>query len=60
MIGSIPPPGEAMNTVNARYGKDHGIKAYTHVNDRFVPLSSRAIPATVGEAPYSARGADDE
>ena len=44
--------GEAMNTVNARYGNDPGIKAYTHVNDRFAPFSSRTIPATVSEAPY--------
>lgn len=44
--------GEAMNTVNARYGNDPGIKAYTHVNDRFAPFASRTIPATVSEAPY--------
>lgn len=44
--------GEAMNTVNARYGNDPGIKAYTHVNDRFAPFSTRTIPATVSEAPY--------
>jgi len=44
--------GEAMNTVNARYGNDPGIKAYTHVNDRFAPFASRTIPATVNEAPY--------
>jgi TnpA family transposase len=44
--------GEAMNTVNARYGNDPGIKAYTHVNDRFAPFASRIIPATVSEAPY--------
>lgn len=44
--------GEAMNTVNARYGNDPGVKAYTHVNDRFAPFASRTIPATVSEAPY--------
>ncbi|KQM89573.1 transposase [Sphingomonas sp. Leaf22] len=44
--------GEAMNTVNARYGNDPGIKAYTHVNDRFAPFASQPIPATVSEAPY--------
>ncbi|WP_010219531.1 Tn3 family transposase [Sphingomonas sp. PAMC 26621] len=44
--------GEAMNTVNARYGNDPGIKAYAHVNDRFAPFASRTIPATVSEAPY--------
>ncbi len=41
-----------MNTVNARYGNDPGIKAYTHVNDRFAPFASRTIPATVSEALY--------
>ncbi|MEV8668905.1 Tn3 family transposase, partial [Klebsiella pneumoniae] len=35
-----------------RYGNDPGIKAYTHVNDRFAPFASRTIPATVSEAPY--------
>lgn len=44
--------GEAMKTVNARYGNDPGIKAYTHVNDRFAPFASQPIPATVSEAPY--------
>src|SRR3546814_4042869 len=44
--------GEAMNTINARYDNDPGIKAYTHVNDRFAPFASRTIPATVSEAPY--------
>lgn len=44
--------GEAMNTVNARYGNNPGIKAYTHVNDRFAPFASWTIPATVSEAPY--------
>ena len=43
--------GEAMNTVNARYGNDPGIEAYTHVNDRFAPFASQPIPATVSEAP---------
>jgi TnpA family transposase len=27
-----------MNTINARYGNDPGIKAYTHVNDRFCAI----------------------
>ncbi|CDG40482.1 MULTISPECIES: Tn3 family transposase [Asaia] len=44
--------GEAMNTINARYGNDPGIKVYTHVNDRFAPFASRTIPVTVNEAPY--------
>ena len=44
--------GEAMNLVNARYGNTPGIKAYTHVSDRFGPFASRAIPATAHEAPF--------
>ncbi|MET3438002.1 TnpA family transposase [Sphingomonas sp. 1185] len=44
--------GQAMKTVHARYGNDPGIKAYTHVTDRFAPFASQPIPATVSEAPY--------
>ena len=44
--------GEAMNLVNARYGNEPGIKAYTHVSDRFGPFASQIIPATANEAPY--------
>lgn len=44
--------GEAMNMVNAKYGADPGIKAYTHVSDQFAPFASQTIPATVSEAPY--------
>lgn len=44
--------GEAMNMVNAKYGNEPGLKAYTHVNDQFAPFASQAIPATVSEAPY--------
>ncbi len=44
--------GEAMNLVNAKYGKDPGLKAYTHVSDQFAPFATQAIPATVSEAPY--------
>ena len=43
---------EAMNLVNARYGSEPGLKAYTHVSDRFGPFVTRTIPATVNEAPY--------
>lgn len=35
--------------VNAKYGNEPGLKAYTHVNDQF---ASQTIPATVSEAPY--------
>ena len=44
--------GEAMNLVNARYGNEPGLKAYTHVSDRFGPFATQTIPATVNEAPY--------
>ena len=41
-----------MNLVNARYGSEPGLKAYTHVSDRFAPFATQTIPATVNEAPY--------
>ena len=44
--------GEAMNMVNAKYGVEPGLKAYTHVSDQFAPFASQTIPATVSEAPY--------
>jgi TnpA family transposase len=44
--------GEAMNLINAKYGTEPGLKAYTHVSDRFGPFASQTIPATVNEAPY--------
>ena len=44
--------GEAMNLVNARYGSEPRLKAYTHVSDRFGPFATQTIPATVNEAPY--------
>jgi TnpA family transposase len=44
--------GEAMNLVNARYGNEPGLKAYTHLSDRFGPFATQIIPATVNEAPY--------
>ena len=44
--------GEAMNLINAKYGNDPGIKAYTHVSDQFGPFVSQKIPATVNEAPF--------
>lgn len=48
--------GEAMNLVNARYGNTPGIKAYTHVSDRFDLFASRTIPATAHEAPFILNG----
>lgn len=44
--------GEAMNLVNAKYGHEPGLKAYTHVSDQFGPFATQNIPATVSEAPY--------
>ncbi|WP_163435476.1 Tn3 family transposase, partial [Escherichia coli] len=44
--------GEAMNLVNAKYGNDPGLKAYTHLSDQFAPFATQLIPATVSEAPY--------
>ena len=44
--------GEAMNLINAKYGHEHGLKAYTHVSDQFGPFATQTIPATVNEAPY--------
>jgi TnpA family transposase len=44
--------GEAMNLINAKYGNEPGLKAYTHVSDQFVPFATQNIPATVSEAPY--------
>ncbi len=44
--------GEAMNLINAKYGQEPGLKAYTHVSDQFGPFATQKIPATVNEAPY--------
>jgi TnpA family transposase len=44
--------GEAMNLINAKYGNDPGLKAYTHVSDQFGPFATQNIPATVSEAPF--------
>ncbi|MFS8184140.1 Tn3 family transposase [Pseudovibrio denitrificans] len=43
---------EAMNLINAKYGSESGLKAYTHVSDQFCPFATQTIPATVSEAPY--------
>ncbi len=44
--------GEAMNLINAKYGHEPGLKAYTHISDQFGPFATQTIPATVNEAPY--------
>jgi len=44
--------GEAINLINAKYGSEPGLKAYTHVSDQFGPFTTQNILATVSEAPY--------
>ncbi len=45
--------GEAMNLINAKYDtQGPGLKAYSHVSDKFAPFWIGTIPATVSEAPY--------
>ena len=44
--------GEALNLINARYGRQPGVKAYTHITDQYAPFATQTIPATVNEAPY--------
>jgi TnpA family transposase len=41
-----------MNLINAKYGSEPGLKAYTHVSDQSGPFATQNIPATVSEAPY--------
>jgi hypothetical protein len=38
--------GEAMNLINAKYGHEPGLKAYTHVSDQYGPFATQVIPAT--------------
>lgn len=44
--------GEAMNLINAKYGHEPGLKAYSHLSDQFAPFATQTIPSTVSEAPY--------
>jgi TnpA family transposase len=44
--------GEALNVVNARYGNEPGLTAYSHVSDQYAPFATQIIPATAHEAPY--------
>ena len=39
-------PGEAVSSVNTRYGRDPAIKLYTHLSDRYAPLHVKVIAAT--------------
>lgn len=38
--------------INAKYGREPGIKIYSHVSDHFASFSSRVMSATANEAPY--------
>ena len=42
--------GRDAGTVNSHYGREPGVKFYTHLSDRFAPFHTRAISATAGEA----------
>ena len=44
--------GGAGGAVNAKYGSDQGFVVYTHVSGHYSPFHTRAIAATVSEAPY--------
>ena len=44
--------GEAINPINAKYGQEPGLKAYTHVSRQFGPFATQNIPASFKEAPY--------
>ncbi len=44
--------GETMNLINAKYGHEPGLKAYSHLSDQFAPFATQTIPSTVSEAPY--------
>ena len=48
--------GEAMNLINAKYGHEPGLKAYTHVSDEFGPPATQTIPAHVNDAHYTLDG----
>ena len=37
---------DALNLVNVRYGADPGVKAYSHVSDRFSPFATQTMPYT--------------
>ena len=37
--------GEAMNLINAKYGQEPGLKAYTHVSDQGRRVERNGIPS---------------
>jgi TnpA family transposase len=44
--------GEGRADTNAKYGRDPGVKFYTHVSDRYAPFHTKVIAATVSEAAF--------
>jgi TnpA family transposase len=44
--------GEISGLVNLHYGRDPGVKFYTHISDQFGPYNTNVIAATANEAPY--------
>lgn len=44
--------GEAIGSVNARYGNEPGATFYTHVSDRYAPFHIKLISATVRDATH--------
>jgi TnpA family transposase len=44
--------GEAMGSVNARYGNDPGVTFYTHISDQYAPFHTKLINATVRDATH--------
>ena len=50
--GATPTGGNRVGRTAAGSGQSAGVKAYSHVSDRFSPFATQTIPATVHEAPY--------
>lgn len=44
--------GEAIGSVNARYGNEPGATFYTHISDQYAPFHSKLISATVRDATH--------
>ena len=44
--------GEAMGSVNARYGNEPGATFYTHISDQYAPFHTKLISANVRDATH--------
>ncbi|HEY6270768.1 MAG TPA: Tn3 family transposase, partial [Terriglobales bacterium] len=44
--------GEAIGSVNARYGNEPGATFYTHISDQYAPFHTKLISATVRDATH--------